>query len=157
MARGYVRVKLSVLDAHNFRELTTNAQWLLFALMSSPNTSLAGVTDWRPARIASLAAGRTAEEVEEAGTELVEAGMLVLDQDTEEAFVVQFIESHGPLEGPKTAAGMRNAWRRVYSTPLKAAIAREVASLATRFPELRGITTATELIEYAETHQEGKE
>lgn len=126
MARTYAQIKVSMWSHDDdFRALSVNAQHLYLVLLTHPGLNLAGVVDWRPRRLASLANGWSDREVRKAATELVAGNYLVIDEDTEEALIRSFIKNDGVLKNPKVAAGMVTAWSEVYSIKLRRCIAEQ--------------------------------
>ena len=146
MAREYARVKVGIWRDLDFRSLSPDAQHLYFILLTAPTMNLAGVADWRPARLAALASGLTAAKVRKIGAELESAHYIIIDEETEEVLVRSFIRHDGILKGPKTAIGMMNAYSSISSMNIMRAVAREVARTAQREPELRGLDAVSELI-----------
>ena len=130
MARNYAQIKVTIWQDDDFRALPVPAQHLYFLLLTSPTLNLAGVTDWRPNRLATLSAGWTPKAVRAASTALVEAGYVLIDDDTEEALVRTLIRHDGILRNPKTTSGMVSAWTGTYSLRIRRCIAEEVAKLA---------------------------
>lgn len=125
MARNYAQIKVSIWSDDDFRAMSPQAQHLYFVILTSATTNVAGVADWRPKRIASLAGGWTEREVRKAAQELADANYIVIDDDTEEVAVRTFIRHDGVLRSFKSAKGMATCWARVYSTRIKASIAHE--------------------------------
>ena len=138
MARNYAQVRVSIWQDDDFRALPVEAQHLYFLLLTSPTLTLAGVTDWRPGRLASLAAGWTAEDVREAAQMLQERRYILADEDTEEVLVRTLVKHDGVLRNPKTAIGMVGAWTATYSQGIRAAVACEVRKMADEVSESVG-------------------
>jgi hypothetical protein len=147
MAREHARVKLTIWEDDDFRQLSAPAQHLYFVLMTSPKLDYAGVTDWRPARIAQLAGGWTPEAVEIAAQELSEALYLIIDAESEEVLIRSFVRSDGLLEQPNLAVAARKAHASVASAALRAIIVHELIRLHADKPTLRGWSKIAELLE----------
>lgn len=130
MARNYAQVKVSVWQDDDFRALPVEAQHLYFLLLTAPTLNLAGVTDWRPNRTATLASGWTPEQVERAAEILADRRYIVVDPGTEEVLIRTLVKHDGILRNPKTAAGMVSAWTATYSRTIRQAIAAEVDALS---------------------------
>ena len=130
MARNYAQIKVSIWSDDDFRAMSPQAQHLYFVILTSATTNVAGVADWRPKRIASLAGGWTEREVRRAAQELADANYIVIDDDTEEVAVRTFIRHDGILRSFKSAKGMATCWHRIYSTKIKATIAHECRKVA---------------------------
>lgn len=135
MARDHARIKLTIWDDPAWRALTPEGQHLFLTLLASPTINNAGVADWRPVRIAALAAGWTVERVEQAGKELESARFIVIDHDTEEVLIRTFVRHDGIMLGPKTAQGMANAYRWVVSLEIRETIVRELVKLRNDLPD----------------------
>lgn len=123
MARNYASIKVSIWADDDFRKLSPTAQHLYFVLLTSVDLELTGVTDWRPKRVAKLAAGWTEAGVRKAAAELEAARYVLFDEETEQALVRTFIRHDGVLKNPKTAIGMVAKWGPIESIRLKATIA----------------------------------
>lgn len=139
MARHYARVKVSIWSDQDFRSLSTDAQHLYFLLLTSAKTNMAGVSDWRPKRLASLADKWTARRVTDAGAELERRRYVVIDTTTEEILIRSFVRHDGVLAGPKTAAGMVREMSQVYSPKIIATVKAEVRRAAEENPSIKGI------------------
>ncbi len=130
MARNYAQVRVSIWQDDDFRTLPVEAQHLYFLLLTSPTLNLAGVSDWRPERIASLADNWTPDDVRDAAYILGARRYILTDESTEEVLVRTLVKHDGILRNPKTAVGMVSAWTGTYSKRLRAAVAGEVQKLA---------------------------
>lgn len=127
MARTFAQVKVTIWDQRDFCALTVAAQRLYFVLMTRVETSLAGVIEWHPGKLAQLAGDTTADTIETAAAELVQARFIVIDRDTDECLLRTLVRHDGTLrKGPKVAAGVVSAWRAIYSRQLKSVLADEV-------------------------------
>lgn len=149
MAREYARVKVNIWADLDFRDLSVDAQHLYFLLLTSPTLNLAGVADWRPARIAALARGWTKGDVSAAGEELQHARFVVIDEDTEEVLVRSFVRHDGVLKGPKTAVGMSKDYASTASARIMRAIANEVKRASEEEPELKGLNVVQKVADDA--------
>lgn len=139
MARQYARVKVGIWSDLDFRSLSTDAQHLYFLLLTSARTNMAGVSDWRPKRLASLAHKWTARRVTEAGAELERRRYVVIDTTTEEILIRSFVRHDGVLAGPKTAAGMVREMSQVYSPKIIATVKAEIRRAAEENPAIKGM------------------
>lgn len=93
------------------------------------------MADWRPNRLAALAAGRRPDEVREAASELAQGLYIVTDDDTEEVLIRSFMKHDGLLHKPNVAKAMVKAYNQVFSLTLKGVIVHELTRLYERFPE----------------------
>jgi hypothetical protein len=139
MARRYARIKVTIWGDRDFRNLSSAAQRLYLLLASSPEINLCGVTDWRPARIAKLASDTSAQDIEEAGAELVNSGYIVLtDDETEEALVRSFVRHDEGIKTPNIAAAVAKDYSAVYSDNLRGVIVHELHRLKEDEPDWKG-------------------
>ena len=139
MAGQHPRDKVGIWSDPDVRALSTDAQHLYFLLLTSANTNMAGVSDWRPKRLASLARKWTARRVTEAGAELEAARFVVIDTTTEEILIRSFVRHDGVLAGPKTAAGMVREMSQVYSPKIIATVKAEIRRAAEENPSIKSI------------------
>lgn len=147
MARDRAQVKLTIWEDEDFRALTVGAQHLYFHLMTSLKLDYAGVTDWRPGRIAAHASDLTSEDVIGSAKELAEQRFIVIDEATEEVLLRSFIRHDGILENPNLAVAMRKAWAACASPRLRAVVLRELHRLHDDEPELKGWGRVSELLD----------
>lgn len=138
MAREHAQIKLSLWADDDVRGLTPAAQHLYFVLLTAPTLSYCGVADWRPNRIAGLAKGWTAGQVEVAAAELVESLFILVDSDTEEVLVRSFVRNDGLMKQPKMATAMSSAHAAVSSSALRGVVVHELIRLQKDFPDLKG-------------------
>lgn len=129
MARTYAQIQVAIWQDDDFRALPPEAQHLYFLLLTSPKLNLAGVADWRPNRVATLARYWDEPNVRKAAEILEHANYILVDPRTEEVVVRTFIKHDGILRNPKTAAGMVAAWGNTYSHEIRRCIANEVSRL----------------------------
>ncbi|MGV0870062.1 hypothetical protein [Corynebacterium kalidii] len=139
----YAQIHLSLWVDDDFRTLTPGAQHLYMALLCHPTLTQCGVLDWRPKRIAKFAAGWTPTQVETAAAELEQHTYLIVDDDTEEAFIRSYARNNNILKQPNIAIAMAKAYREVASPHLRASITQELARLHDEHPDLSGWTPAT--------------
>lgn len=138
MSREYARLLPAIWSNPDFKTLTPMAQHLYLYLFSQPDVSYAGVTDWRPKRIARHAAGWNTDDVEAAGQELADALFIIIDDDTEEALIRTFHRNDGCLRIPNMAAAVTKAYLSVASDQIKGVIIHELRRLHTDQPGLAG-------------------
>lgn len=138
MARTYAKVRISIWADDDFRQLTDPAQALYFRLMTSPTLSLAGVADWRPVRLAHLTRGMTAQQLNNAASELAEALYVVVDEDTEEILLRSFIRHDGIMKYPNIATSMLKDYAAIFSSTLKGVVVHELRRLHDEEPEMAG-------------------
>lgn len=138
MAADYARVQRSIWSDDDFRNLSALAQWLYFHLLTSQSLNYAGVTDWRPARIAALTNDMAAEDVERAALDLEVNGYIIVDRETEEVLVRSFVRNDGLMNQPNVTAAMVKAHGSVASQPIRSVVVHELKRLRKEFPDLKG-------------------
>jgi len=138
MATAFARVTRTIWGDDDFRDLPQDSQWLYFHLLTSPGLNHAGVTDWRPARIAALARGLTPDAVESAAVELECNLFIVIDRDSEEALIRSFIRHDGLMDQPNMATAMSTAHAGIASRVLRGVIVHELRRLHADDPDLNG-------------------
>ena len=100
-----------------FRALPSAAQHLYISIWTSAGLSYAGVADWRPARLAKVAADLSPAKVIEAGLILHHGLYIVVDEETEEVLIRTFIRNDGLMDQPNVAAAMVRDYGKVASPP----------------------------------------
>ena len=150
MAREYARVKLAIWADPDFRKLTDAGQALYFRLLSSPTMSLCGVADWRPRRLAALTADVNEGHVRTAAQELIDAGYVVVDEETEEVLVRSFVRHDGLIKTPNIASAMVKDYAGTASEILRGVIVHELHRLHLDNPEMKGWATASQLLSHAQ-------
>lgn len=138
MARDFAAVNLAIWQDVDFRGLPREAQHLYLVLWSDPGLNYCGVTDWRPGRIASRAAGWTAGEVQEAADCLEARRFLVIDPETEEVLIKSWIRFDGLIGHHIMAVSMAKAFATVSSNDIRGVIVHELGRLKDKEPDLAG-------------------
>lgn len=138
MAREHARVKLSIWEDDDFRDLSVAAQHLYQVLMIHPKLDYAGVTEWRPGKISGFARDWTSEDVDLAAKELSEKQYIVIDERTEEVLIRSFIRSDGLLDSPNLATAVRKAHMAIASSTLRGVVVYELNRLHADQPALKG-------------------
>jgi hypothetical protein len=138
VANDYARVVRSIWADDDFRALSHGAQWLYFHLLTSPAINYAGVTDWRPSRIAALTADLTADAVEAYAVELEGNLYVVIDRDSEECLIRSFVRHDGLMASPNMAAALAKAHAATVSKALRGVVVHELKRLHEDEPTLRG-------------------
>lgn len=129
MTREYAKLRLDIWVTGDIRKLSPNGQHLYLLLLTHPDLSYAGVTDWRPGRLAAMATGWSADAVRAAAREL-EAGLfIVVDEDTEEVLVRSFIRNDEIMKQPRLAVSMVSAYGAVASSKVRGVIIHELRRL----------------------------
>lgn len=138
MAREHANIRVDMWGDADWRSLSRDAQWLYKLLLTHPDTNRAGVCDWRPGRLAQMAAGTTAKDVRQAGKELESRLFVVIDEETEEVLVRSYVKYDGVLKQPNLTVTMAKDWAGVASARLRAVVAFEVQRLRATRPDLPG-------------------
>jgi len=138
MARDHARIRVDIWADEDWRDLPSIAQWLYLQLLSSPALSFCGVTDWRPARIAALAAELKAEDVEYAANWLEEGHFIVVDRNTEEALIRSWVRHDGLVASPNMTKAMAKAHAAIGSGILRAVVVDQLERLKIKQPQLSG-------------------
>lgn len=141
MARDYGAIKTSIWTDPDFHTLTPAAQHLYLALLCHPTLTLSGVLDWRPGRLANISATLTAQDIEHTAHELETRGYLIIDRDSEEAFIRSFHRNDGSMKQPNLGTGIANALTEVSSHTLHAHITAELWRLHADHPRLKGFAS----------------
>lgn len=135
MPRDYAQIRPDIWADDHWRTLTPGAQWLYMHLLTSPKLSHAGVTDWRPARIAKIARTLTQEGVRKYAEELARERFVLADDETEEIVIRSFVRHDGVLLNPNLWKSLGSAFADIYSAPIKAMVASEVRRLRDEHPD----------------------
>jgi hypothetical protein len=135
MAREFAQIRLDLWADPDVRKLTESAQRLYLLLLTSPKLTYAGVADWRPGKIAALAADSTADSIRAAAAELEAAWFVVVDEDTEEIMIRSFLRHDGLLKQPRVAVSMATAYAATASAKLRGVMIHELHRLAKEHPE----------------------
>lgn len=135
MPRDYAQIRPDIWADDHWRTLTPGAQWLYMHLLTSPKLSHAGVTDWRPARIAKIARTLTQEGVRKYADELARERFVLADDETEEIVIRSFVRHDGVLLNPNLWKSLGSAFADIYSAPIKAMVASEVRRLRDEHPD----------------------
>lgn len=136
--RSYAQLNIAIWNDEEFRGLSPAAQHLYFLLLSHPTLSYCGVGDWRPSRIARMAAGWTAADVERAGGELVAGLFIVVDEDTEEFLVRTFVKNDPLMRQRNLGVSMARAFSVVASEGIRGVVVHELHRLRQAQPGLKG-------------------
>lgn len=135
MARRYARVKIDIWRNAEFRRLSTHAQHLYFTLLTNPEMSYCGITDWRPARLSGMAGAWMRDSIDLAALELLESRMVIICEDTEEALIRSFVRHDGVLQNAKLAKSAANAVSNVSSVDLMGIVTHEIARAKKEYPK----------------------
>lgn len=137
--RKYAQLNIAIWNDDDFRALTPQAQHLYFLLLSHPTLSYCGVGDWRPSRLARMANGWDAADVEHAGAELIDRLFIVVDEGTEEFLVRTFVRNDPLMRQRNLGVSMARAFSMVASEGIRGVIVGELTRLAQARPDLKGL------------------
>lgn len=137
MAREHAQIRLDMWSDDDFTELSHGAQWLYLYLLASPSLNYAGVSDWRPARIAARNSDLTAADVRRFGLQLQAGHFIVIDEDTEEVIVRSFVKHDGLMSRPNVVKALVSDYGQVASRTLRAVLVGQLKRLHNTQPELR--------------------
>lgn len=138
MARDHARIKTAIWRDRDWRGLTVDAQWLYEAIVSQEELSRCGLIDWRPGRIAALAAANTAARVTKAARTLETKRFVVIDRKTEELLVRTHVRHDGVLDRVNMGKAVGRALAKVVSLTIRDAVIAELARYYTEKPKLHG-------------------
>lgn len=119
MARSYAQLLVSIWGDEDYRALTVTAQWAYQMLISQRDLNYCGVLPYRLRRWSKFTASLTADDIEEAIGELVTAGYVVVDHDTEELWVRSFMRHNKILEQTQLRGAARAAFEAIESADLR--------------------------------------
>lgn len=137
MARDRANINTNIWTDTHWRQLTRDQQWLYKLILTHPELSYAGVSDWRPGRLMQFSAGTSRQEIERIGAELQAERFILIDDDTEEVLIRSFLRHDGLLKNPKITISMVNAYGAIASNNIREAFIFELKRLHDEQPELK--------------------
>lgn len=129
MARSHGRILSSILLDPDFRTLSESAQRLYLILLAQPDLNTAGVLSINYRRWARVCSATAVEHIVAVAHELDDRRYVLLDEETEEAFVRSLIRNDGIVKQPQM---LKNALRlalQVESQRLRREVATELRRL----------------------------
>lgn len=135
--REFTPLHTTIWTDQHFIRLSNNAQLLYLTCISHPTVTYAGVIDWRPKRLSMLSSTWSIDLLEEAAEELEAENYLVIDWDTEEAFVRSMFRNDNYLKQVNLGTTCANDCRKVASPKIHTAIKRELRRLYGDRPNLK--------------------
>lgn len=138
MARTHARILTAIWRDEEFRALPIAPQHAYFTVLSQQDLTHAGVVDYRPGRIGSLALDNNAKKVEAAVTRLGQKRFVLVDRDTEELMVRTFIRHDQVLNLENMGKACARAFDTVVSLRIRGAIFEELGRLYGDKPKLKG-------------------
>lgn len=138
MPSDHARIRRNIWADTDWRRLSVGEQWLYLHLLSSPTLSLCGVADWRPARIAKMAAGTSADDVVTFSAGLIDKEFVLPDFEAEEIAIRSWVKHDGLMRSPNVAKALRSAWDGTASEPIRGLIVGQLRRLYDNDPTLAG-------------------
>ena len=138
MPSDHARIRRNIWADTDWRRLSAGEQWLYLHLLSSPTLSLCGVADWRPARIAKMAAGTSADDVVTFSAGLIDKEFVLPDFEAEEIAIRSWVKHDGLMRSPNVAKALRSAWDATASEPIRGLIVGQLRRLYDNDPTLAG-------------------
>ena len=128
--RQYALLRTDIWRDEDWRDLSTDAQWLYEFLISQPVTSTAGVLPLQMTKWARCARDMTTDRVAAAVELLSERRYIVVDYDTEEVLVRSYIRHGAAATGtPNVMLSALRCAVSVQSTELRQALLDEISRL----------------------------
>lgn len=132
MANDFARIRRDIWGDEDWRRLSMRGQWLYMHLLTSPALTFAGVTDWRPPRIAAHASDGDAVDVQEAAMELMQERFVLPDPTTEEVVIRSWVKHDGLLRSPNMTKAFVKAHRATASGVLRSVVVDQLERLRER-------------------------
>jgi hypothetical protein len=124
----------------DFRSLGEMSQHLFFLLATQPETTHVGSLPLTARRWSTLAAGLTEQGVRESLTELAAADFVLVDEDSEEVLVLDYLQFTGRGDQPNVIRAAYVAAQQIKSRSL-----RDVAVSGLELPECQGEVSPADL------------
>ena len=138
MARNFARIYTRIWHDRDFRALRTDAQHAYFAILSSPDLSHVGLTDYIPQRIAGLTADGNKRRSTAALTELDAARFIIVDESTAEMCIRSLVRHDGLFDRVNMGKAAARAFGKVLSLEIRDALIDEMARLYWDSEDLSG-------------------
>ena len=135
MARDRANIFTNIWTDAHWKNLSRHEQMLYLTLLTHPELNYAGVTDWRPGRLAALSGDATRKDIEATGASLQEKRFIAVDEETEEVLIRSYIKHDGVLRHPKLAISFVNAYGATHSKELQKIIVHELGRIKERHPD----------------------
>ncbi|MCW6003906.1 hypothetical protein K1W54_04820 [Micromonospora sp. CPCC 205371] len=127
MARSEARISVEVWEPEaDFGELTSDAQWMYFFLLSQSDLAHTGALALRVRRWSRRASDLTPEDIEKRLSELEGHRYVVVDYDAEEVLIRTFIRGDKVYRQPNVLAAAREQLPLITSRRLRGALAAEL-------------------------------
>src|SRR5690625_3965142 len=142
MARSYAQNYLTIWNDPDFRDISTDAQWLYFTMLTHPTLTSCGVMEWRESRLTAMNRTMTIDRLHGAAWELGEKKLIAVDPETEEALVRSFVRHDGILKSPNKTKALVREHASIASLKLMELVSIEVRRAINEDPNLRGTAEA---------------
>lgn len=129
MARTHGRILSTILLDPDFQTLSEPAQRLYLILLAQPDLNTAGVLPITYRRWARTCTSTTVDHIVKVARELDERRYVLLDEDTDEAFVRSLIRNDGIAKQPQMLKNALRVATQVASCRLRSALAAELRRL----------------------------
>jgi hypothetical protein len=138
MARDHARMQLAIWDNDDFKALDVASQNAYWTLVTQRRLSYAGVLDYFPSRVATLASDNTEARVRAAVRRLEKTKFVVVDKSTHELLIRTYIKHDRVLERVNMGKACARAYGLVVSPTIRDAILLELGRLLAADPNLAG-------------------
>lgn len=138
MARNFARIYTRIWHDREFRALKLDAQHAYMAILSDPNLSHVGVTDYVPQRLAGLSADGTARRAKAALAQLSESRFIVIDETTAELCVRSLVRHDGIFDRKNMGKAAARHFAKIMSLDIRDALLDEIARHFIEHPDAPG-------------------
>ena len=126
MARTYARIRVDIWRDDTWGTVSRDAQWLYLMILTQPSLSVVGCLVMRPGVWARLAGGEDRDHVRKWLAELEEAGLVSVDERTEEVVVRTFTTHDLVFRNQNLGRGVWGAWSAIDSEALRRVVVDNV-------------------------------
>ena len=126
MARDFMQLKVNAWQDDDWTALTLEQQAVYLMLSSQATTNLAGVLDYLPGRFSRLSAGTTPAHIRRIINDLEHAGMVFVDEDTEELLIRAYVRVSEAWKMPNCAKSIATIAAQTMSRKLQAVLLYEL-------------------------------
>lgn len=129
MTSLYRRLPSALWSRPAFKDLGHTTQLVYLLVWTHPDTTTAGTLDYHPARLAAFTGDLTADDIDQAIDTLEDAGMVVVDRDTDELAILTWWEDTTTLRQPYVVKNAIGRLQATASTRINRAIAERLHAL----------------------------
>lgn len=138
MARNFARIYTRIWHDREFRALKLDAQHAYMAILSDPNLSHVGVTDYVPQRLGGLSADGTARRAKAALAQLSESRFIVIDETTAELCARSLVRHDGIFDRKNMGKAAARNFSKIMSLDIRDALLDEMARHYASHPDAPG-------------------